>query len=211
MVRALYTTSYRLILYLILGTLPLFIALTPLISRLWIGTYTDAFILFADLLFVGWFLNMLSNPAYFAYLGIGVLRWNVAGHLVIGLLNGLLGVVLGWLYGATGVVVGFVIALILGSLVIALSYQRTYQIRLADLMQRESAWLGGAALAGMALALWVHHQLSPSWSLFGLIVVVPGLYGILVIAPLWRHPARRQLQAWLTTLFVRRSSHPTHE
>lgn len=204
LVQELYKTSYRLVLYLILGALPLFIALTPLVSRLWIGAYETTFVLFAVLIFIGWFLNMLSNPAYFAYLGIGKLRWNVAGHLVIGVLNGGLGLWLGWLYGSTGVVAGFVTALLAGSLVISVAYQREYGIRFSALVQRESVLLGGAGLAGLALALWAHELAKTSWSLFGLVVLVLGSYAVVVVVPLWIHPARRQLQRWFTTLLLRR-------
>lgn len=209
LVKELYKTSFRLVLYLILGVLPFFIALTPLISRLWIGSYETTFVTFAVLIFIGWFLNMLSNPAYFAYLGIGTLRWNVIGHLVIGLLNGGLGLLLGWLYGGIGVVAGFVIALLVGSLTIALAYQREYRIRCSALVQRQSILLGGAGLAGLALALLVHERAQNSWSLFGLAVIVLGSYAVVVIVPLWIHPVRHQLQSWFTDLLFRRSSDTT--
>lgn len=206
LIQEVYKSSYRLILYLILASLPFFIAVTPLVSRLWIGSYAPLFILFANLIFIGWFLNMLSNPAYFAYLGIGKLRWNIVGHSLIGLLNGGLGLLLGWLYGGTGVVIAFVTALIAGSLTTAVAYQREYRIRLADLVQRESILLGLAGLAGLALALFVHDQAKSTWPLLALIAVVPASYIAVVAVPLWIHPARRQLQNWLTNWRARRST-----
>ena len=104
--REVYEVSMRVILYMVLLSLPLLIAATPLVSNLWLGRPEPVFILFSALLFVGWFLNLLSNPAYFAYMGIGTLRWNVAGRMVIGLLNGALGWLLGTLASGTGVIAG---------------------------------------------------------------------------------------------------------
>ncbi|MFQ5568042.1 MAG: lipopolysaccharide biosynthesis protein [Rhodothermales bacterium] len=209
LIQDIYRTSSRLILYLILAALPFGLAVTPLISRVWIGSYEATFVLFANLIFVGWFLNMIGNPAYFAYLGIGKLRWNVASHLVIGLLNGGLGVVLGWLYRGTGVVVGFVVALVIGSLMIAVAYQREYGIPVRDLVQRETILLGLAGFGAMTLALFLYDQVAASWSLVGQIALVVGSYLVVVAGPLWLHPARQQLQHWLTGLLLRRSSEAT--
>ena len=94
-IRTIYAESYRLIVYL---SVPLFAGLLtaiPVISALWIGAYENNFVLFAMVLTVAWFLNILISPAYFANLGTGHLLWNTVGHVVIGVLNLILGVVLG--------------------------------------------------------------------------------------------------------------------
>lgn len=209
LLRDVYVASYRLLLFLILLSLPLCVVLTPWISRLWIGAYEPDFVLFADLLFAGWFLNMLSNPAYFAYQGIGRLRWNVAGHLVIGALNVGLGVLLGWRYGGTGVVAGFVTALLTGSLVIIVAYHREYGIRTVDLVRRESVLLAGATLAGLALAAAVTARLPEGTGLVARGLLPAGIYLAVVAVPCWLHSARRQLQAWLVHAFVRASPEPS--
>ena len=149
-VRSIYATSFRLLLYLILPSLPFLVAMTPTISRLYVGFYEPHFVLFADVLFVGWFLNMLVNPAYFANMGTGTLRPNVWGHVTIGVLNGALGGLLGWLFGSVGVVVGFVVALLAGSALIAALYHRAHDVRLGELAGRASLLLGLAGLAGGA-------------------------------------------------------------
>lgn len=206
LIRDIYAKSFRLLVYLILIALPFCLVMTPLISRLWLGAYEPLFVLFASMLFVGWFLNMLSNPAYFAYLGIGRLRWNVVGHLVTGVLNAGLGALLGWQLGGTGVVVGFVVALLLGSLITALAYQKEYHIRLADLWQRESLWLAVAALVGMALALYLYSRIEAIWPFVVVLIVVPVSYLVIVVVPLWKHPVRHQLQVWVTDILLRRAS-----
>ncbi len=204
--RQVYVMSFRLVLYLILGLLPLFIVLTPVVSRLWLGSYESLFVSFSILLFVGWFLNMLSNPAYFAYLGMGELRWNVLGHVAIGVLNGTLGLALGRLYGGTGVVVGFVVALLAGSALIAAAYQRAHPVRLSELLQRESFLLGAAGLVGLAAALWISSLWDSMWTQ-GLLA--PVAYAMAVALPLWMHPVRRKLQAWCVHLILRRAETPS--
>lgn len=198
-----YVKSYRLLLYLILPSLPLLIASTPLISDLWIGAYQAAFVTFAALLFTGWFLNLLAVPAYIANLGTGDLRPNVWGHLVIGVLNGLLGGLFGWRFGSVGVVAGFVVALLAGSAFIAITYQRTHGVRTSELAGRDSLLLGGAGIAGGTLVLFLYARYGDAWNLFGLGALMLAVYLAAVAIPLWRHPMRRQLQGWLAHLAPR--------
>ena len=191
-----YQVSFRIILFLVTLLLPLMIALTPLVSRLWLGQLEPVFITFSALLFVGWFLNLLSNPAYFAYMGIGTLRWNVAGRIVIGVLNGVLGWVLGALLGGTGVIIGFVAALIAGSMVTALAYHREYGIRLTHLLEKHSMVLGGVGTILLGVAWWplINTGEVMVWVAPLVLAVISGLVA-------WRHPVRQQLQQWLADLF----------
>ena len=195
-----YAKSYRLLLFLVLPSLPLLIALSPFVSELWLGTYEPLFMIFAALLFTGWFLNLLSIPAYIANLGTGHLRWNVWGHVTIGVLNGILGGLLGWLYGPIGVVVGFVTALLAGSVLIALAYQRAHSIRARDLVQTDSLWLGLAGVVGSALILTLYSIYHDVLNLFVLGALMVSVYLVVIALPLWRHPVRRQLYGWLLHL-----------
>jgi O-antigen/teichoic acid export membrane protein len=211
LIQDIYKKSYHLLLYLILPSLPFLLVLTPLISRLWIGAYQPTFVLFATLLFLGWFLNMTANPAYFANMGIGTLRWNVIGHVVIGILNGALGLLLGWQIGGVGVVIGFVVALVTGSVLIAVSYQRTHAIRAGDLVQRESLWLGAASLLALAVTYTLYNSLHASWSFLAMAGLVVGLYLALIGFPLWHHPMRHQIQGWLMSLWRANAPKPASE
>lgn len=203
---ALYKKSYGLLLFLILPLLPLLLALMPVVSRLYLGAYEATFVVFADLLVVGWFLNILSAPAYFANLGTGTLRWNIGGHVVAGVLNAGLGAALGWLYGGTGVVVGFVGALLAGSAVTAFTYEHRHGIRLADLYRAESLVLGGAAVLGAAAAAGLFQMLPPArWSPVAVALAMAGAYAVVVAWPLWRHPMRPWLLSWLGSLRPARS------
>ncbi len=189
-----YVESFRIVLFLVLLSLPLLIAATPLISWLWHSAFEPVFVTFSVLLFVGWFLNLLSNSAYFAYMGIGTLRWNVAGRAVIGLLNGALGWLLGYWLGGTGVIVGFTVALIAGSLVTTVAYHREYPISFSSLVERRSLAVGAAGIAGLAI-LWpllLHYRGS-----FWVALAGPVALAAIVLVPAWRHLLHAYLNPWL--------------
>ena len=59
------------------------IAAGPLVSRIWVGHLETQFLLFLGMLCLGWFINTLAAPAYFANLGIAHLGPNVRGHFAI--------------------------------------------------------------------------------------------------------------------------------
>ena len=199
LIQELYRKSVQLLVFLVLLILPLLIGLTPYISRIWIGRYEPVFVTLAWLLLGGWFLNTVTNPAYFANLGIGRLRGNVVGFLITGVLNVVLGTVLGATLGSIGVVLGFVIALVIGSFSIAWAYHREHDIQVYDLLQRESGILGLACMLGCAGMLGLYYGLSNVglWPLAGLAVCT---YGALVVGPAWKHPVRRLLSDWAGTL-----------
>lgn len=201
-IREVYVASYRLLLFLVIPLIGFLIALTPVISQLWIGYYEPDFVLFSVLLMGAWAVNLTSNPAYFANMGTGELRWNVIGHVVMGILSGGLGVLLGWQFGGLGVVIGFCTALIIGSLTTAISYQHIYRIRMVDLIQRETGWLFVASVAGAALSLLLYCRLAETWGSLSLGLMVLAIYAILVLLPLWKHPIREQVQSWVVTLLL---------
>lgn len=201
LLRGIYETSCRLIAFLLLLILPLLIALTPIISELWIGAYEPVFVLLAMLLFTGWFGNLIASPAYVGYLGIGDLRWNVRSHLLTAVLNGGLGVVAGVLFGGTGVVVSFVVALLAGSLLVAAAYNVEYDVHRSVWASAENVRLGAAALCGMGVVLLLYYRWGASLDLPLLIAASLALYALFTGAPLWLHSARRQLYSWAQQLF----------
>ena len=159
-IKEVYLTLYRLLFYLALPLYSLIIITTPIISKLWIGHYEDVFILFSTLLAVDWFINTLGAPAYFANLGIGELRWNTVGHLTIGILNLGLGLGLGGSYGGKGVVVAFVLSLVIGSVIIPLSYHLKYEISLAKLLPREQLNMFLACIISIVISVLIYRYLS---------------------------------------------------
>jgi len=104
------------------------VAMLPVISLLWIGHLEPQFLLFAVVLAVGWFANIIAVPAYFANLGGGWISRNLYCQVtqtvtvvILGALGGLIG-------GAIGSVVAWPVALVLGAMVVTISFHRAEKI-----------------------------------------------------------------------------------
>ena len=195
-IRSIYRTSYQLLFYLALPLYSLIILSLPLISRFWIGHYEGVFVLFSIMLTVGWLLNTLNAPSYFAYLGIGELRWNVVSHIAIAILNLVSGFLLGLYFGGTGVVIAWVTSLTLGSSIIYLSYHINYKIPLAELLPRESRLILIICVLGTLLSLLTGQNESHT-------IAVPSLFILAVSIPFWLHPMRKRLMRWITKDLLR--------
>jgi O-antigen/teichoic acid export membrane protein len=189
-VESVYRTSYQLILYFSLPLYSLIIVSLPIISALWIGHYEKIFINFGVLLTLGWFLNTLSAPAYFANLGTGELGWNVGGHVVIGVLNSILGLLLGVYLGGTGVVVAWALSLSLGSCLICSSYYINHKISLIELLPRDSILLIIVSLTGAASIIVIQNKMSYMF-------ITPGIVLVATFLTLWFHPMRKRLVKWV--------------
>lgn len=196
-----YRQSFRLIVFFILIALPASIAATPFISYIWIGAYNGWFIFFANLIFMGWFLNLLANPAYFANLGTGDLRWNVIGHVIMGGLNLLLGLTLGYFHGASGIVTGFVVSILTGSGSIVFAYHTRHRIQTINLIDKSSIRLGIAAFAGLLVAFLLFEYFQTALQPLKLSMLSLLIFALFIAFPFWRHPMRRQIVSWVVTLF----------
>ena len=192
-VRAMYLRSYRLMAFLAIPFFALVAAAVPLVSWLWIGRLEPEFVWPAALLAIGWGLNTLVVPAYFANMGSGDLRWNTISHLVTAALNVALGWGLGALAGGLGVVVGWTMAIALGSLVVPLAFHRSHGVPAGELLPADLRPLAAVAVLLAALA-WAFGA--------GLLGGAPGpagaagalgLFAAGTAIPAWRHPLRGRL------------------
>jgi O-antigen/teichoic acid export membrane protein len=164
-VRHLYERSYVFLSFLAVPLFGALFALVPTASILWIGYQQQTFIVFAALLTVAWGLNSLNAPAYFANLATGELRWNTIGHLVIGVLNVLLGTLLGYAFGGNGVVVGWSVALVTGSAIILLKYHLDHAIPFRALFTSSQARTVTAVALAAAIDWWLLSR--PSARIWG--------------------------------------------
>jgi len=94
------------------------ITVGPLVSRVWVGHLEAQFLLFLGMLCIGWFVNTLATPAYFANLGIAHLGPNLLGHFVIMLGMALVAVLVGPWLSPYGSAMAWPAGLILGTFVI---------------------------------------------------------------------------------------------
>ena len=204
-IREVYFSNYRLLFYLSLPVFSAIIVSTPIISKIWIGHYEKIFIIFSILLAIGWFLNTLNVPAYFSYLGIGVLRFNVLSHIIIGLLNAVLGFVLGYFYNGTGVVIGWVISLSIGSSIIYISYHVAQKISLMKLIPKESRFVILSCLLGIVAAFFIQFKLNNSLNDIMLLSVTLFSFLLIIFFPIWLHPMRSRVIGWVSNEFLNRS------
>ena len=199
-----YKDSYRLLFYIALPFFSLIIAFTPVISQVWIGHYEGIFVLFSNLLAVGWFFSTLSGPASFVNLGTGELRWNTIGHVTASVLNLGLGLLLGNIYGGTAVVAAWVFSLIIGSLIVPISYHYSHKIPIIELLPKESAGIGFAAMAGLSISLLFYYQLYNKLTPLAMATILVLIFFSIVVIPIWLHPMRKRLIGWVTNLWCYR-------
>ena len=139
--RRFYFLNVRYLMFLLTPLFAGLAAFVPAISELCVGRYEPQFVIMALALVVAWYINSLSAPAYFAYLGEGKLRWVTTSHVALGVGNAALGLVLGPAFGWPGVVTAFVMSLTIGSLVPVWTYHREHHLRLPQILTRSDLML----------------------------------------------------------------------
>lgn len=195
--RTLYVRSFQTILVLVVVLLPLVIALTPWVARVWISTPHPVFILSATLLSIGWFTNLLGNPAYFANTGTGHLRPNVIGHALTSVLNVVAGYLGGLLLGWSATAAALMVAIMVGSAYVGSAYNRLHAIGWGELITRPTLYLFIASVAGLGTTLWLNRTglMDIPWPWHFMAVV--GTHSAFVIVPFWAHPLRRSAYEWI--------------
>ena len=188
-----YKEAYGLVLFIALPYFSAIIAMTPVISRMWIGHYESSFVAFSILLSIGWFVNTLVTPAYFTDLGIGKLTWNTRGHLIMAVSNVMFGLLLGYISGGRGVVVAWMLSLIAGSITILLPFYRRNKIPFSDMFPKDYLFVGLSSLVGFSVSLLAYRNLSNNLSLMSITGVVIVTTIIFPAFPLWQHPMRKRL------------------
>lgn len=188
-VRWVYERSVGWLSYCIAPLFGAVMAGAPLICLLWIGRPERTFTAFVLILAAGWAVNSFNGPSYFSNLGTGELRWNTRGHLVIAVLNPVLGYLLGRSFGAIGVVTGWVVALDLGSCLIVWHYHRSRRIPFRCLAPLDGGALIGSAIAGIATAGVVADLFAGR----GGAGVALCIYALVIAPAVWRFPLRTDL------------------
>lgn len=196
-IRTVYRDCFRLLAYIALPLYFIIMALTPIISELWIGRYESVFVQFSIMLSVGWLINSLIVPAYFVYLGTGDLTWNVISHITIGLLNAGLGFILGTIYGGLAVVAAWVFSLVVGSCIVFYSFYFKNKLSLADLFPRENIAILGGGMLGMFVAITLYNLMHTMFAPLLLFCTILVFYLAIVAIPIWRHPMRIRLTHWI--------------
>lgn len=153
-VRAIYVKNVQAIFLISASVFASLIASLPLVSFAWIGRIDPQFILFSTLLSLGWLLNTLAVPAYFANLGGGWINRNVAGQAAQAGAMALIGWIGGKSVGPTAVVVAWAAGLALGGIVVLGLFHRAEAIGIWP-MSRSSVLkvvIAGVLISGLGQA-----------------------------------------------------------
>lgn len=204
MIQKVFKDNYRIMFYISLPLYATMIILTPLISEIWIGRYEPAFVMFSFLTAINLFINTLSVPAYFSYLGIGELKWNTLGHVIPAFMNIPLGLMFGYFFGGMGVVVAWIISSATGSMLIIISYYYIKKLPFKELIPSESKLLAALCLAVIFIVLAIYYKYNNAVSFITISIIVISLFSIIVFVPLWLHPLRKRLTGWVTSELVYR-------
>jgi O-antigen/teichoic acid export membrane protein len=187
-VEALFRRSYEIIFYVTVCLFGLLAAALP----------------FVGLLCLGWLINTLSVPAYFASLGTGAMGIVVGSHVTMALLNMVLGFGFGRMWGGYGVVWAWAVALAAGGLVMHTAYCRRIGSGWRAMLPAHGAGLaafcaigllvGHVALRQASALAWtgiprVDRLLSSGSALLCFVAVF--------LLPAMLHPVRADLVRWL--------------
>ena len=200
-----YHQSYGLVFYFAVPGFCLMAVAAPLVSELWIGHYEPVFVVAVMLLCIGWLVNVLGVPAYHAGMGTGYMKDNVVAHVFTTLMNFVCILLIGPLWQGLGVIVAWVLALLLGGLLLIYLYHYRNSLALKDVVPVPSRALAVLCLTGVLVASAVWHKLPEFvangegrvfWGLStqnvaDLVMIL--VFVVLAVVPMWKHPVRRQL------------------
>jgi O-antigen/teichoic acid export membrane protein len=122
----LYKQTLPIVILFTIVVLSFLLSVTDLISFLWIQEVSFTFWNTVFFLILAMVVNIISSPAYFTLLGLGNLNPLLWSHVLMGILNFILGIIGGVLWGGNGVILGWIIAVLIGSLIVINSFEKKY-------------------------------------------------------------------------------------
>lgn len=192
-IKSTYILSFN---YMIFLSTPLFVFLmlaTPLISIILLDSFDYYFIIFTLILSAAWLINIFNVPAYFAYQGMGYLKWNLFSHLTIGILNLSLCYTLGLLFGSLGTVIGWALALSLGSLIIIHNFNLSHNLNLISIISKENKIALLFGFSFVIISFFFQYIYFNEQNFFYINIGVI-LFGLMILLPFyWNHPFKKEL------------------
>lgn len=201
-----FIASYQVVFYLTVPGFCLLAISAPLISEIMIGREEPFFVRSVSLLSAGWLLNTLAVPAYFAIIGAGNMKVNVASHLAMTAVNLLLAYVWGRTIGGIGVVSAWSLALAIGGILLNMMYFRAHGVSWRNAIPEGSRSLAVRCLLGMVIAYSMWWRLSDiqslvrdnlAWTNVSVKIATAGAmivaFATIVAMPMWNHSIRRKL------------------
>jgi O-antigen/teichoic acid export membrane protein len=194
-----YRESYRLIFFLAVPTFAFLVAVSPIVSRIWLGRYEPIFVSFVALLAIGWLVNVVSNPAYVVDLATGALRWVSIGCAVTGILNPTIGYFAGRYFGGVAVVAVSTFSLVVGYAIVLGAYHVENRIPFHALVPTDSLGIVSASAAGLVIFLPYFCEGIRALSSVQAVSCVALALGTMMVLPMWLHPMRKRLMGWASS------------
>lgn len=200
-VQTLYLSNLNYIHYLTTPVFIFMIAITPLVSQIWVGKQESIFMLSMVVLSISWGINIYSAPAYFANLGIGKLNWNLLSHILMGILNLFLGFIMGFLGGASFVVCAWGLSLILGSIVLPLKFHKESNVKTSILKNKENIKIIIWNLVAFGFSWVLYFYFITFLTIIQLVILTLFFYIIVSGYSIWNHSVRRKLTKRFKEIF----------
>ena len=140
-IKSIYVKTFSIIMFLNCITTAIIIVASPLISLVWIGKLVPFFLFAVVVNSVVVFVNIMSNPAYFSYLGEGKLNTLIYSYLIIVIVNCGLGYALGHYFFHFGVIVAWNFAFLIGSIFVLMVYQKQNGIYWKEIISKNNFYL----------------------------------------------------------------------
>lgn len=154
----LYKKVYDIVFLLTIPTAVLLFLSSSSISFYWFGYYENYFIYSFVFLTVGYFINLLSVPAYFSGMGIGNLKGNLVSQLTIAIINAVAGFVLGYFFGGWGVVIAWTFAIAVGGIITVIYYHSEYSIPYKLLIDEDKLTVLATSLFCIAISVIINFN-----------------------------------------------------
>lgn len=192
-VRSIYINSYKMMMFFVVPLYAFLFICAPFISEIWIGEYKHEFVIIMLSVGFAWLINTLTAPAYFAFLGQGLMVWNTRSHILIAIMNFMFAYVFGMIFGSWGVVFAWCASLSFGSIVVVYGYHREQSISFWELLPKESICLLLATISGCAVGWFTYLELARVGFQASVLALSIVPFILFVFYPLYTHPKKNQL------------------
>ena len=157
------------------------------------GNFAYELLFIIKILIISWGINTIATPAYLFNMGDGRVWHNTKTHIIISILNILLGISFGYYFGWKGVALGTSLAVIVGSLYLILTHN-IGDMKLSKIPLTNHELLIFTLCAFFYLCGWVYPFNPKEYSFFYTLIMIVAPVFLFFIA-IYKHPNIKTLIA----------------
>jgi O-antigen/teichoic acid export membrane protein len=135
-IKLLYSKTLSVTLLITIPLITGIVILAPLISKLWIGQFELSFIIFTFILSIANLINIICGPAYFGFMGTGILNPLIKVHVLMAFLNIAFAYTLGIVIHGYGVILAWGISLSSASLLLIYNYNKLIDFQILPFLKK---------------------------------------------------------------------------